>query len=183
MAVMNRFAPVTKSRKQTQSSVICKCCFLSEGILFEQVSLLNTSFLLLPLASRAASRSAVPVSPSPVLPGLVFSSFLLSWSLKLPLSFVFSVCCATISPFAHSCHASVARMQHLLSQTRNDCSVSGTEKHCQLLSMITFPLLGDQQMSPQTGNRRTNHLMHLTALAGLLSPIFHHDIKRVKKKF
>ena len=161
-------------------------CFLSEGILFEQVSLLNTSFFLLPLANRVASRSAVSVSPP--CPSTPYSCpSLLSALLKPeapPLLWlhavkVSSVCCATKSHFAQlpHCCGQDAVSPHLLSQMGNDCSVSGTEKHHQLLSMITFPLLGDQQTSPQTGDRRTNHLTHLTAaLAGFLSPVFHHGI-------
>lgn len=82
MAVMNRFAPVTESWKQTQPWVIFKYCFLSEGILFEQVSLLNTSLFLLPLVNRAVSRSAVSGLPQHSL----ILSFSPCWSLKLPLS-------------------------------------------------------------------------------------------------
>lgn len=119
MAVMNRFASVTESWKQAQSWVISKCCLLSEGNLFGQVSLLNTSFFLLPLANRAASRSAVSVPPQ-VLPALVLPSFLPCQSLKLPLSFgsMQSRCLQCFVPqnplSAQSYHAAVARVQCLI---------------------------------------------------------------------
>lgn len=115
MAVMNRFAAVAESLNQTQPWVISKYCFLSEGILFEQVSLLNTSFFLLPLANRAVSK----VCPPPALPALVLPTFLPCWSLKLPLSFgsMKSKGLQCVVPQNHSSpsyHTAVAQMRCLL---------------------------------------------------------------------
>lgn len=160
MAVMNRFAPVTESWKQTQPWVTSKCCVLSEGILFEQVFWLNTSFFLLLLANRAAPRSAVSVPPYPALPALVLPSLLPGWNPKLPSALapcsqrVLKVWChkITLCPEFPHCCGQDAVSPHLLFQMGNDCSVSGTEKHRQLLSVITFPLLEDQQTSPRTGD-------------------------------
>jgi len=183
MTVMNRFAPVAESWKQTRPRVISKWCFLTKGISCVQVSLLNTSYFLPPLANRKESRSAVSVPP-PVLPALVLPSFLPCRSLKLPLSFgsMHSRCPQWVVPQNHS----LPRVTTLLwtgcniSSTPisngNSCSVSDTENHCQLLSGTTFPLLGDQYTSPQMWGRWTNQLMHLTTLAGSLSPVFHHGV-------
>lgn len=182
MAVMNRFAAVAESLNQTQPWVISKYCFLSERILFEQISLLDTSFFLLPLANRAVSRS-VPPQHSLL---LSFPPFCLAeaWNSPSPLApwsqRVFSVLChkITLCPATTllwpGCGVSSSPIS---SQMGNDCSVSVTEEHRHLLSMITFLLRGDQWTSSQTGGRRTNHLMYLTAaLAVWLSPVFHHDI-------
>lgn len=163
MAVMNRFTPVTKSWKQMQPWVISKYCFLSEGILFERVSLLNTSFFLLPLANRAAPTSAVSV-PLPSAPCSCPShlSALTKPALAPHSQRVFSVLCHKITlclELPHCCGQG-AMSHRLLSQMGSGCSVSDTEKLLQLLSGVTFPLLGDKQTSPQTGGRRRNHLMH-----------------------
>lgn len=179
MAVMNRFASVTESWKQTEPWVIFKYCFLSEGILLEQVFLLNTSLFPLPLGNRTVLRSAVSGLPQHSL----FLSFTPFWSLKLPLLSwlhavkVHSVCCATKSL--------LLRFTTLLWP---GCSVSSPPisngkrlqcfKHHQILSTITFALMEGQQTSPQTGDRRISYLMHLrAALAGWLSPVLHHGIR------
>lgn len=135
MAVMNRFAPVTESWKQTQTWVISKYCCLPEGILFEQVSLLNTSFFLLSLANRAVSRSALSVPHAPRYSLLLsFPLFCLAeaWSSPSPLSpcsqGVFSVLCPkiTLFPELSHCCGQGAMSHHLLSQMGNDCGVSDT---------------------------------------------------------
>lgn len=165
MAVMNRFAPVTVSWKQTQPKVISECCFLTEGILFQQTSLLNTSFFPQPPTEQHQDLLCLFILPPPH----PSTPSLLSALLKLPLSFgsirsAFNVLCHkfTLCPESPHCRGHDVS-SHFLSQMANGCSISGTEKHPQLLSMITFPLLGHQQNSPQTGDRRTNHFMHLTA--------------------
>lgn len=122
MAVMNRFAAVAESLNQTQPWVISKYCFLSEGILFEQVSLLNTSFFLLPLANRALSKVCSPPStpcscPSHLSALLKPETPPLLWLHEVKGS---SACCATKSLFAQlpRCCGPDAVSPHVLSHLK-----------------------------------------------------------------
>lgn len=98
MAVMNRFAPVTVSWKQTQPKVISECCFLTEGILFQQTSLLNTSFFPQPPTEQHQDLLCLFILPPPPSQHS-FSPFCLAEA--SPLLWLHSKCLQCVVPQIH----------------------------------------------------------------------------------